>query len=96
MQFTAVVAIFASAVAAVPAAILARDVCPGGLLNSNLQCCAVDVLGLADLECDVPSRMPSDGADFGKICSEQDGTQAMCCGVPVAGQALVCEPAIGA
>ncbi|KAJ6785716.1 hypothetical protein PWT90_06258 [Aphanocladium album] len=96
MQFSAVVALFATAVVAVPASIVARDVCPGGLLNSNPQCCSVDVLGLADLDCDVPSRQPSSGADFADICSQDGGKSAMCCGVPVAGQALVCNKVVGA
>jgi hypothetical protein len=74
---------------------VAAGICPDGLLNANLQCCSTGVLGVEDLNCIVPSRQPSDGADFGKICGEA-GRQAKCCGIPVAGQALVCVAAIGA
>ncbi|PNP46044.1 hypothetical protein TGAMA5MH_02079 [Trichoderma gamsii] len=68
--------------------------CPTGLYT-NPQCCAADVLGLADLDCDVPSSIPKDGADFQAICAA-GGKQAKCCVLPILGQDLLCVDAIGA
>lgn len=49
MKFFAVAVLVASAMAA--PALEARDVCPGGLTNSNPKCCSVDVLGVLSLDC---------------------------------------------
>ncbi|PHH67928.1 hypothetical protein CDD82_988 [Ophiocordyceps australis] len=54
-------------------------------LYSNPQCCATDVLGLLDLDCQTPQH--GDARDFG---CPQAGQRARCCVVPVAGQALLC------
>ncbi|KAL7897076.1 fungal hydrophobin domain-containing protein [Trichoderma sp. SZMC 28014] len=72
-----------------------NHVCPSGLLYTNPQCCSVDVIGVADLDCQVPSRAPTNGTDFESICAET-GKQAHCCAIPVAGQALLCQVVIGA
>lgn len=47
-----IVAALAAVAVAVPAALTPRQlpICSG--LNSNGQCCAVDVLGIADLDCE--------------------------------------------
>lgn len=62
MKFSAVFAVLAasSLVAATPAYMAEKskrqaDLCPG--TDSNAQCCATDVLGVADLNC--ANRMPS-------------------------------------
>ncbi|KAL7927102.1 fungal hydrophobin domain-containing protein [Trichoderma austrokoningii] len=68
--------------------------CPSGLY-SNPQCCSVGVLGVADLDCNVPSRAPSDGADFEAICAAA-GKEPQCCVVPILGQAVLCQDVIGA
>ncbi|CRK33096.1 Hydrophobin-1 like protein [Verticillium longisporum] len=95
MQFTIVAALFASVAMAAPATLAARaTVCPTGLLNASPQCCATDVLGVASLDCSVPSRTPSDGSDLKSICAAV-GKSALCCSVPVAGQSLLCVPVIG-
>ncbi|KAM3503730.1 hypothetical protein MY10362_004000 [Beauveria mimosiformis] len=67
--------------------------CPRGLYR-NPQCCATDVLGVADLNCDKPSGTPTSGDEFKSICAAV-GQQAMCCVIPVAGQALLCQEAVG-
>ncbi|KAG5978873.1 beta ketoadipyl CoA thiolase, th1 [Claviceps digitariae] len=84
--------------------------CPSGLY-SNPQCCATDVLGVADLNCvnresigtlaiyiDTNSALaahkPMDSKDFQQTCASS-GKAAQCCVIPVAGQALLCTPAVG-
>ncbi len=52
MKFFVVAALVATAMAA-PALEARAPVCPPGLLSGNAQCCSVDVLGLADLDCKV-------------------------------------------
>ncbi|EGY18796.1 hypothetical protein VD0002_g2885 [Verticillium dahliae] len=95
MQFTIVAALFASVAMAAPATLHARaTVCPTGLLYGVAQCCATSVLGVADLDCSVPSSTPSDGADLKRICAES-GAAAMCCSIPLAGQGVLCTPVIG-
>ncbi|KAL6872953.1 hydrophobin [Trichoderma novae-zelandiae] len=67
--------------------------CPGGL-ESNPQCCATDVLGLADLDCQNPSSPVADAQSFQAVCAA-GGQRARCCAIPVAGQALICETPVG-
>ncbi|KAK5631222.1 hypothetical protein RRF57_006936 [Xylaria bambusicola] len=57
------------------------DACPDGLY-SNLQCCATDILGVADLNCASPSEVPTSPDSFESICAE-GGKAAACCVVPV-------------
>ncbi|KAK4071596.1 fungal hydrophobin [Trichoderma aggressivum f. europaeum] len=68
--------------------------CSPGLL-SNPQCCATDVLGVADLNCAVPSTVPRNAADFQKICASV-GQRPRCCAIPILGQALLCDTPVGA
>ncbi|KAI1744450.1 hydrophobin 2 [Xylaria scruposa] len=71
------------------------DACPDGLY-SNPQCCATDVLGVADLDCHSPSSVPSDVTNFRNICAA-GGQRARCCVIPVLGQAVLCQtpPGLG-
>ncbi|KAF4594860.1 Hydrophobin 2 [Ophiocordyceps camponoti-floridani] len=66
-----------------------RFSCSPGLY-SNAQCCATDVLGVADLDCKSPSRTPTSLADFNSICAGV-GNRARCCVIPVAGLAVLCK-----
>ncbi|KAH6607227.1 HFB1 protein [Trichoderma cornu-damae] len=98
MKFFAVAALFATAAVAHP--LEDRNswpsVCPDGLF-SNPQCCSAQVLGIVGLDCSVlttAGETPRDGADFRNICAKT-GKQALCCVAPVAGQALLCQLAIG-
>ncbi|KAK3182504.1 beta ketoadipyl CoA thiolase, th1 [Lecanicillium sp. MT-2017a] len=70
------------------------EACPSGLY-SNPQCCQVDVLGVAALDCSTPDETPKSGSNFGEICAKT-GKQAKCCVLPVAGQSLLCQEAVGA
>ncbi|KAG5761732.1 hypothetical protein H9Q72_010151 [Fusarium xylarioides] len=69
------------------------DPCPDSLYG-NPECCSLDVLGVADVECDSPTESPTDAADFQAICAAS-GKRARCCVLPVLGQALVCMTPVG-
>lgn len=92
MQFSILttITLAASAVASAIPAMEARQspVCLG--TYGNAQCCATDVLGVADLNCFNPPSTPTSAANFRDICAAQ-GQQAKCCALPVLGQALICE-----
>ncbi|KAF2405296.1 hypothetical protein EJ06DRAFT_20090 [Trichodelitschia bisporula] len=79
----------------VPAALLyprqAAVLCSG--TTGNPQCCATDVLGLADLNCANPPTTPMNTTNFVNICSAI-GQQAECCAIPILGQALICQKPI--
>ncbi|KAG9746027.1 hypothetical protein KCU73_g7456, partial [Aureobasidium melanogenum] len=72
-----------------PADVSARQVTICAGTYSNAQCCATDVLGLADLNCANPPTVPVNQTDFISICSAE-GQQARCCALPILGQALLC------
>ncbi|KAG9527245.1 hypothetical protein KCU71_g490, partial [Aureobasidium melanogenum] len=87
---TIITALVGSAiVAAAPADVSARQVTICAGTYSNAQCCATDVLGLADLNCANPPTVPVNQTDFISICSAE-GQQARCCALPILGQALLC------
>ncbi|KAJ3579546.1 hypothetical protein NPX13_g1018 [Xylaria arbuscula] len=69
--------------------------CPVGLYSVP-QCCATDVLGVADLNCGSPSAQPYSVANFRDICAN-GGQRARCCVLPVLGQAVLCQtpPGLG-
>ncbi|KAJ3562609.1 hypothetical protein NPX13_g8503 [Xylaria arbuscula] len=67
--------------------------CPSGLYSVP-QCCATDVLGVADLNCGSPSASFSSAASFKSVCAK-GGQRARCCVVPVLGQAVLCETPAG-
>jgi len=85
-------------------------VCTG--TYSNAQCCATDVLGVADLNCfNRESLEPSPldevltihsapstptSADDFETICAADGQQAKCCVLPILGQALICQDPLGA
>ncbi|KAI6351408.1 hypothetical protein MCOR25_009944 [Pyricularia grisea] len=72
------------------------DACEGnGTLYSSAQCCATDVLGIADLDCAVPTTLPTSASSFTSICAAK-GQRARCCVLPVAGQAVLCQAPVGA
>jgi len=63
--------------------------CPAGLYSSP-QCCATDVLGVADLNCATPPSVPTSISGFTGICASI-GQEARCCVLPILGQAVLCE-----
>jgi hypothetical protein len=85
MQFTiAIAALFAGVAFGAPAQIENRQVpyvpCSG--LYGTSQCCATDVLGVADLDCANPPTVPTDAANYTAICADI-GQRARCCVLPI-------------
>ncbi|KAH8157604.1 hypothetical protein CIB48_g10639 [Xylaria polymorpha] len=68
--------------------------CAGQGLYSVPQCCATDVLGVADLNCHSPSAAPTSVTNFRDICAN-GGQRARCCAIPVLGQAVLCVTPTG-
>ncbi|KAI1269092.1 Cerato-ulmin hydrophobin family [Xylariaceae sp. FL1019] len=96
MQYTlAIAALFSSIVLAAPAPGLEsrQYVACSGLYNTA-QCCATDVLGVADLDCANPSSVPTDAANFEATCAA-GGQRARCCVLPVLGQDVLCQTPVG-
>ncbi|KAH8930004.1 hydrophobin [Atractiella rhizophila] len=95
MQLLVLVSSFlvATLVAASPSRLDKKD-CDGAphyeCAHGVPQCCAVDVLGVADLDCHSPHDSPTSKANFQQTCSKV-GQQAKCCTLPVAGQAVLCH-----
>ncbi|TVY34300.1 Cryparin [Lachnellula subtilissima] len=82
----------AATVAAIPARVMERQttLCSSG----TAQCCSVDVLGVADLDCANPPTLPANGTDFANICAAE-GQIDMCCLIPILDQGLLCQVPIG-
>ncbi|KAG0649972.1 Cryparin [Hyphodiscus hymeniophilus] len=77
---------------AMPANLVQRQVFTCG--SGSLECCDVDVLGIADLDCESPPSTPTDLADFVSICAAV-GKIDMCCDLPILGQGLICTSPSG-
>ncbi|RYP01953.1 hypothetical protein DL766_010594 [Monosporascus sp. MC13-8B] len=103
MRFATFVATFLAGTAmAIPTAEKARtdhgntpssyDPCSG--LYDSAQCCATDVLGVADLDCASPPKVPHSASDFRKTCANI-GQRARCCVLPVLGQGVLCQTPVG-
>ncbi|EXF82466.1 hypothetical protein CFIO01_05189 [Colletotrichum fioriniae PJ7] len=97
MQFTtAFVSILATAVIAIPTGNTGGGssyvACSG--FYSSLQCCATDVLGVADLDCASSPTVPTTASDLRSICAKA-GQRARCCVLPVLGQAVLCQTPVG-
>ncbi|KAF2155417.1 hypothetical protein K461DRAFT_292280 [Myriangium duriaei CBS 260.36] len=84
----------ATAVMAMPANLAPRQatICTG--LYGTPQCCATDVLGVADLNCANPPAAPTSEQNFVDTCAAI-GQQARCCAIPILGQALLCDAPLG-
>ncbi|KAF2878002.1 fungal hydrophobin-domain-containing protein [Massariosphaeria phaeospora] len=87
MLYSSILAFAATALAA--PLIENRQVVP--LCTSGTpQCCATDVLNLADLDCAPPTTTPTTINGFIDTCTVI-GQQAKCCLLPILGQALICS-----
>ncbi|KAK1771501.1 Cerato-ulmin hydrophobin family [Phialemonium atrogriseum] len=64
-----------------------------GLYN-GAQCCATDVLGVVDLDCGEPSKLPTSADDFSAVCAEI-GQRARCCVLPILDQGVLCQTPSG-
>ncbi|PTB39397.1 uncharacterized protein TrAFT101_007816 [Trichoderma asperellum] len=96
MKFFAAAALFIAGVLAAPSPNAANSVTPlcNPGLYSNAQCCAVDVLGVADLNCATPPGVVNNAAEFQAACAKI-GQEARCCVLPVLGQDVLCETPLG-
>ncbi|KAM0487058.1 hypothetical protein ACHAPX_000326 [Trichoderma viride] len=96
MQFFAVATLFVAGVLAAPSpsGLNSRAALCAAGLYSNAQCCAVDVLGVADLNCANPVGPPASAAAFQAACAKI-GQQARCCAIPLLGQDVLCENPLG-
>lgn len=86
--FTVVATLFASAALSSPVEVQERQLyipCSG--LYGTAQCCATDVLGVADLNCADPPTVPTNASDFQAECSAI-GQQARCCVLPIVSVAM--------
>ncbi|KAJ4014163.1 hypothetical protein NW752_005882 [Fusarium irregulare] len=63
-------------------------------LYGSAQCCATDVLGLANLDCGGPPSTPSNATDFSAVCSAI-GQRARCCVLPILDQGILCNTPAG-
>ncbi|KAI8946649.1 Cerato-ulmin hydrophobin family [Xylaria longipes] len=63
-------------------------------LYGTSQCCATDVLGVADLDCANPPTIPTSADDFSSVCSAI-GQRARCCVLPILGQDVLCQTPVG-
>ncbi|KAL7807950.1 hydrophobin [Trichoderma aethiopicum] len=99
MQFLAVAALLFTSALAAPSSDVhgvirrANAFCPEGLLYTNPQCCDVDILGVADLDCVPPPSKPTSCKSFGSVCASV-GRAPKCCAVPIIGQAVLCTDPI--
>ncbi|KAI0487316.1 hydrophobin-like protein [Xylaria cf. heliscus] len=95
-SFVAIFGLLAAAVSAAPTDNTGSPyvACGGQGLYSVPQCCATDVLGVADLNCHSPSAYPFSVSNFRDICAN-GGQRARCCVAPILGQALLCQTPTG-
>ncbi|KAI1325009.1 Cerato-ulmin hydrophobin family [Xylariaceae sp. FL0255] len=97
MQFTLIAALFAASVIAAPAPeqhLEQRTYTPCTGLYGTAQCCATDVLGVADLDCADPPSVPTSAANFQSVCAAE-GLTAECCVLPILEQGVLCQTPVG-
>ncbi|KAM0347648.1 hypothetical protein ACHAPU_004661 [Fusarium lateritium] len=95
MQFSlAIVALLGAAVSALPTEDKRQVYIPCSGLYASSQCCATDVLGVADLDCGNPPTAPTDATDFSAVCSAI-GQRARCCVLPILDQGILCNTPAG-
>jgi hypothetical protein len=87
--FTAIIALFSTVAIAAPALQERQYVGCSGLYGTE-QCCATDVLGVADLDCANPPSVPTDADNFSAVCAAI-GQRARCCVLPILEQGVLCE-----
>ncbi|KAI0188026.1 fungal hydrophobin-domain-containing protein [Xylaria flabelliformis] len=94
-SFVAIFGLLAAAVSAIPTENTGTPykACPSGLYSVP-QCCATDVLGVADLNCNSPSKSFNSAQSFKNVCAA-GGQRARCCVLPVLGQSVLCETPAG-
>ncbi|KAH8591683.1 fungal hydrophobin-domain-containing protein [Bisporella sp. PMI_857] len=97
MRTSFIISAFAATAFAVPAKWAGQSLNQrqAGLCASGTpQCCDVDVLGVADLNCETPPTVPTSITDFNDICASV-GKIDMCCLIPILEQGLICTSPSG-
>ncbi|KAF5022860.1 hypothetical protein F66182_5093 [Fusarium sp. NRRL 66182] len=95
MKFSlTLIALFGSVASALPATEKRQAYIPCSGLYGTSQCCATDVLGVANLDCGNPPSAPSDGSNFSAICAAI-GQRARCCVLPILDQGVLCNTPTG-
>jgi hypothetical protein len=95
MQFfaTAILALAGVAIAA-PVVEERQVYVPCSGLYGSSQCCATDVLGIANLDCGQPPSTPGSADEFSAVCSAI-GQRARCCVLPILDQGILCNTPAG-
>ncbi|KAJ0336487.1 hypothetical protein COL922a_007905 [Colletotrichum nupharicola] len=94
MQFlVAVAALFANVAVSAPLDERQAYVACSGLYGTA-QCCATDVLGVADLDCGSPPETVTSADNFSEVCSAI-GQRARCCVLPILDQGILCNTPTG-
>ena len=97
MKVFATIAVFAATFAGMAAAVPVEErqaYIPCSGLYGSAQCCATDVLGIADLDCGQPPEVPVDADNFSSVCSAI-GQRARCCVLPILDQGILCNTPAG-
>ncbi|KAF6814013.1 hydrophobin precursor [Colletotrichum sojae] len=63
-------------------------------LYGSAQCCATDVLGIANLDCGNPPEAVTSPDNFSEVCSAI-GQRARCCVLPILDQGILCNTPTG-
>ncbi|KAI1760420.1 Cerato-ulmin hydrophobin family, partial [Hypoxylon sp. FL1150] len=90
----AVATVLAGVALAAPTVEERQTYTPCSGLYGTAQCCATDVLGVADLDCANPPTTPTDADNFSAVCAAI-GQKARCCVLPILGQDVLCETPTG-
>ncbi|KAI1467733.1 uncharacterized protein F4812DRAFT_459834 [Daldinia caldariorum] len=90
----AITTLFAGVAVAAPAVEQRQTYTPCSGTYGTAQCCATDVLGVADLDCANPSSVPTDASNFTDVCAA-GGQRARCCVLPILGQGVLCQTPSG-
>ncbi|KAI1440445.1 Cerato-ulmin hydrophobin family [Annulohypoxylon stygium] len=90
----ALAAIFAGLAIAAPTIEERQTYTPCTGLYGTAQCCATDVLGVADLDCANPPSVPTSADNFTTECADI-GQRARCCVLPILEQGVLCQTPVG-
>ncbi|KAI4594629.1 hypothetical protein LQW54_011567 [Pestalotiopsis sp. IQ-011] len=94
MQYFTLAALFATVLAA-PSVMQRQTYTACSGLYNTAQCCATDVAGVADLDCQNPSETLTNATQFQELCADV-GQRARCCVLPVGGIVdVLCETPTG-
>ncbi|KAL6876147.1 fungal hydrophobin domain-containing protein [Trichoderma longibrachiatum] len=100
MQFSAIIALFATLAVAAPAQeaveVAARNLdgpCSDGVTNNIPKCCGAGILDLLYLDCKTPTQVTSILNPLSAVCGRV-GLQAKCCTVGIAGLGVLCQDAL--